>query len=763
MIKKQYEIEREGQIDFFNNYQIPYQDDDSILVDNTDGIYNGVLLEFKLNINNPNSVLKQAIKYLSSIRIKGENIPATILLIDLNNTIVYQYNSIDYINDIQKVYIGSASKNNDDFVAKIPIEKYDYSDSFNSNKLKHLLKDKKTINEMYMPIDIDENCIVGWAERYYRENPKASKGDFLGDDEGKIKIIGEIREPRYFKGLINPYTDKTNEKFKYLMDCLNDRPSKKDLGAFYTPKLYAKKASELVLKAIEQVPNGNDYVIIDRCAGTGNLEEGLIGLKDKNDDEVISHCIVSTYEYYEYKVLQERIGDKVREIIPPTEKDVEYGNGKILNADAMSEEFVNNPIIKQYIDNPKCTIIIFENPPYRDITAKDKIDKKKKSFIYERYKENGTNQAAHRELSNLFIWSAFNYYLRQPTDSCIVFSPVKYFKIEGYLNKKMIDGFLFNRKHFHASKSVISCILWSNEDEKEKKEKWKLKVFDIEKEKLIQENSVEIKKVYNSFKEYNDKRKFENDKESSVFVEYSTGKESIKECKKTAINNTNIIGYLRATSFNMDSLSACLTRTITYDALTQSYGFYLRDDIYINKLPLWVAKQFPQDNWYEKDIFFTTADRKEKYTEDKDFLKSCLIYTCLHNQNKCLSFIGKDGNFYKNELCFDKGTIAFNDLIKYGVTNNDKKQIIENKLLEINNDILKKVKTLENYNQNFTYGIHQIIQEFDTFDEIGKGKSKKKVYHNPELHGNLETLKSLLKKYYKEYITSKMFEYELIK
>lgn len=763
MIKKQYEIEREGQIDFFNNYQIPYQDDDSILVDNTDGIYNGVLLEFKLNINNPNSVLKQAIKYLSFIRIKGENIPATILLIDLNNTIVYQYNSIDYINDIQKVYIGSASKNNDDFVAKIPIEKYDYSDSFNSNKLKHLLKDKKTINEMYMPIDIDENCIVGWAERYYRENPKASKGDFLGDDEGKIKIIGEIREPRYFKGLINPYTDKTNEKFKYLMDCLNDRPSKKDLGAFYTPKLYAKKASELVLKAIEQVPNGNDYVIIDRCAGTGNLEEGLIGLKDKNDDEVISHCIVSTYEYYEYKVLQERIGDKVREIIPPTEKDVEYGNGKILNADAMSEEFVNNPIIKQYIDNPKCTIIIFENPPYRDITAKDKIDKKKKSFIYERYKENGTNQAAHRELSNLFIWSAFNYYLRQPTDSCIVFSPVKYFKIEGYLNKKMIDGFLFNRKHFHASKSVISCILWSNEDEKEKKEKWKLKVFDIEKEKLIQENSVEIKKVYNSFKEYNDKRKFENDKESSVFVEYSTGKESIKECKKTAINNTNIIGYLRATSFNMDSLSACLTRTITYDALTQSYGFYLRDDIYINKLPLWVAKQFPQDNWYEKDVFFTTADRKEKYTEDKDFLKSCLIYTCLHNQNKCLSFIGKDGNFYKNELCFDKGTIAFNDLIKYGVTNNDKKQIIENKLLEINNDILKKVKTLENYNQNFTYGIHQIIQEFDTFDEIGKGKSKKKVYHNPELHGNLETLKSLLKKYYKEYITSKMFEYELIK
>ena len=32
---KKYEIEREGQIDFFKNYGIPYEDDNSILVDNT--------------------------------------------------------------------------------------------------------------------------------------------------------------------------------------------------------------------------------------------------------------------------------------------------------------------------------------------------------------------------------------------------------------------------------------------------------------------------------------------------------------------------------------------------------------------------------------------------------------------------------------------------------------------------------------------------------------------------------------------------------
>ena len=339
-------------------------------MDNTDGVYNGNILEFKLNISNLNKVLFQAIKYLSKMRIKGESVPATILLVDLNATTMYMYKSQDYFDDIHKVYTGAASKGVEGFTAKPYKEKYDYSDMVASAAVKKILKGRKDIDEMYMPVDIDENCIVGWAERYYRENPKAKKGDFIGDETGSaVKITGEIREPKHFKGLINPYKGKTNEKFKYLMDCLNDRLCKKDLGAFYTPEPYARKAAELVQMAVDRVPEGNDYIILDRCAGTGNLEEALIGLTDRNGDDLIEHCVVSTYEYYEYKVLQERIGDKVRDIIPPTEADVVYANGVVANADAMSKEYIENPIIRQYIDDPKCTIILFENPPYQDSSA----------------------------------------------------------------------------------------------------------------------------------------------------------------------------------------------------------------------------------------------------------------------------------------------------------------------------------------------------------------------------------------------------------
>ena len=115
-------------------------------------------------------------------------------------------------------------------------------------------------------------------------------------------------------------------------------------------------------KAIARVPEGNDYVIIDRCAGTGNLESVLT-------DEELTHCILSTYEYYEYKVLCERLADKVRYIIPPVEMDDTYDRGFVKNANALSEEYVKNELIQNYLQNEKCTIILFENPPYAETTS----------------------------------------------------------------------------------------------------------------------------------------------------------------------------------------------------------------------------------------------------------------------------------------------------------------------------------------------------------------------------------------------------------
>ncbi|EIP3426965.1 hypothetical protein LSE82_005903, partial [Salmonella enterica] len=192
--------------------------------------------------------------------------------------------------------------------------------------------------------------------------PTARKEDFLGDDTGKHKKTGEIRKPVVFSDYIIPYKGRSNVKFHYLMDKLNDFLLRKNLGAFYTPPLYAKKALELVRLAISRVPEGNDYIILDRCAGTGNLESYMT-------DEELSHTIVSTVEYYEYKVMQELLGSRVRGIIPPVENADTFNAGLVTGADALSREFINNSLIREYVDNPNVTIILFENPPYTEPQA----------------------------------------------------------------------------------------------------------------------------------------------------------------------------------------------------------------------------------------------------------------------------------------------------------------------------------------------------------------------------------------------------------
>lgn len=186
---------------------------------------------------------------------------------------------------------------------------------------------------------------------------------------------------------------------------------------------YAKKAAELVQMAVKRVPKENDYIILDRCAGTGNLECALIGLKDKNGDDLISHCVVSTYEYYEYKVLQERIGSDVREIIPPTEANVVYENGRVANADAMSEDFINNPIIKQYIDNPKCSVILFENPPYHDESSTTidgrRVGEKSKSYVLKKMKEDELVKGAASKITLSGAALSFICDVKQTVISCL--------------------------------------------------------------------------------------------------------------------------------------------------------------------------------------------------------------------------------------------------------------------------------------------------------------------------------------------------------
>ncbi len=778
-----FQSEKEWQVLFYNNLRV-FDGTIPIIEDNTDWVIRWTLIEFKLSISNINNVLFQTIKYLSRMRNLGKKIPSQILLISLNNEKAYLFKSEDFLKGIETQYIGWASKDNKDFTTAIKPETISYKE-----KLKDIVNILE--NNEFIKVHVDKYNIV-WLSKAYYEIINDSKNieikiekKYNGD---KLKFVSELVEPKYlnifsYASNSEEVYEKSKKEFPWLIDCLNDKFLQKELWAFYTPDAYVQKATELLRLAISQIPAWNDYIILDRCAGTGQLENFL-------SEEELSHCILSTYETWEWNVLYNKFIDKVRLVIPP---EASAENSLVSGWDALSEHFILwekatswNQIImenltdsykncikqlNEYVANTNCNIIIFENPPYRDSIAeniKNNNWKVNNSFVYEELLKWWSDQALHRDISNLFIWSAWQYYLKKENDFLVLFSPIKYWKSLNLVNKKFIDWYWFNRKHFHASDSFISCILWKNIDEH--LGKINLKCYDLENnEPKNVWKKIEIKKVYKRLNEYNDRRTFEND-ENWICCE-SNWLESLKLYKKKPLYNKNIIAYLVAIWWWVEAKHINLTRWVYYTALEQSFGFYLRSDNFINKLPLFCAKLYPQENWYERDVYFTTADRWEDYLQDTNFLKSCLIFTCLSQRNKCLSFVWSDNRFYKNELCFWQNTLSDEKLKAFSLNHTDVN------ILNLWKEILIEAKETKNYKTQFTYWLYQIIQELNTYKYNDKSHTKEEIkklnlwaiekkqvsVEYLELNTKIDDLKRFLKEYYITQIQDKLFEYELLK
>lgn len=758
-----YVLERDGQLDFYRVFLPrvdPKRELDEILSDSNDGVINGNLLEFKLHVADLNAALFQCIKYLSALRVKGKPVPANILIIDLNASTAWLYRSRQYLQEIETLYFGGASKDNRGFIGKDAEKVLHYDLSMDAETLIALLREN-----CFTKIHLDENCIVGWATAFYKAVPTARKEDFLGDDSGKHKTIGEIRKPVHFAEYLYPYTGQTNIKFNYLMDKLNDTLQRKNLGAFYTHTLYAEKSLELVRAAIDRVPAGNDYIILDRCAGTGNLEAGLT-------DEELSRCIVSTVEYYEYKVLQELLGAKVRHIIPPVETAETFNAGLVTGADALSQEYIENPVIRQYVDNPECTVILFENPPYAETTSIEHQRKRagaksstwKQSFVVTEMKKE-VKGTARNDLGNAFIWSAFKYYLRQPTDSYIVYSPVKYWKAQHLIDKKFLGGFAFNRRHFHTNiDACIMCALWGCEEERT--EKINIHGWNINsKNQIVDCGVLPIIRVHSVFSQkYYDKRLFPEDVSGGIIAEFDGTESKRRPTGITPLYNRNIIGYLAVKGNNFDNPDASVhfLRVGEYDG----HGFYVRSDNYLEKLPMFCASRYITYNkaWTERARIMKSADGADRYSADAasgkltQFLLKCLLFTCLEMQNHMRTFTGTDGRFYRNELCLDDTngeTIALRDIKAL------KKGRRELKLLKQWDTVLDWAKKTKHYDPALTYGVYQIFAELDTshIDEA----TGSIVWDHVELHTALAGLKALVRDYYNAEIVPVLFDYEYLK
>ncbi len=287
---------------------------------------------------------------------------------------------------------------------------------------------------------------------------------------------------------------------------------------------------------------------------------------------------------------------------------------------------------------------------------------------------------------------------------------------------------------------------------------------------------VEVKKVKTQLSTLYDIRSFDNDIKNKISCA-PNGYEIEVDDKNSTIYNENIIGYLFTGSFAIDPKNVNLLTRFFY--IKARGGFYLRNDNFVLKLPLFCAKLYPQEKWYEKDVYFTTADGGERYTEDKEFLKKCLIFTCLSQRNHCRTFKGTDGRMYYNELCLLQDTLSDKELEKFELDEEDKKLIEKWKL------VLNEAKRLKQDIEK--YGLYQIEEELtnkkkskkkeqtlkfedddkdyyygSTEQEITEGSEDIK-YDNSNLMNYIKELKVALKEYYANQIQDKLFDYELLK
>jgi hypothetical protein len=119
----------------------------------------------------------------------------------------------------------------------------------------------------------------------------------------------EIRRPTILKDRIIPYEKPDNLEFEVIMDCVNPAFFEKGTGGIFHADRLCEKNARNASPGDRRSTEGMDYVIIDRCAGVGNLEEGL-------PDDILSHCILSTIEPNEYQILRWKYAGKSAVVIP---------------------------------------------------------------------------------------------------------------------------------------------------------------------------------------------------------------------------------------------------------------------------------------------------------------------------------------------------------------------------------------------------------------------------------------------------------------
>lgn len=686
-MKTSYYSEIEGMVDFWDELGIEPNYDL-----NTDGVINGNLVEFKklrsLDGGVPHHI-EQLKRYLRAYNSSAKNIPSKSFLIYLNER---EYIEID--NETWEQKSGQWK---------------------NPKHFKELFKNNNFIKGW-----IDEFSIVAYNNRFCLEKPKATKEDVK--NEFMNPSILPIKPFNWDKQLKEEEHQGSIGWLHFNMNLLGNSLLKKQLGAFFTPDHCVKVSTQYIRNIIKDL-NGKPYLILDRCAGTGNLERYL------NADE-LKHLVVNTYDYTEWTTLKGLYDGRVMLIIPPTH-EYRDSKGLLKNGDALSKEF-NDYLLNFMKDwrknNPNGVVIMIENPPFKADSGylpnsgivKSEVAENK-TYIHKLMESKGIKNTKY--IQNRFIWSAFNLYLEKG-DHYILYSPIKYWKLHHIIDKEIKEAYLTNRGDYNTGDGGLPIIHWVNVDKNNSK-------IEFENTNGVSDENFIINKINNPIQEL-----FNNIPEAT----------------------SEIIAYHSCTS--TDIMFGNINAQWTNYKIKDDYkGFAVDKNNILYHCPIFCAGKFDRAHtiqWFEAEVIMKSADKGLTYFKDKEFLKQCFIFTILNIQNRC-----KSNNDLINKSAFFQNTPC--DKILKALTLNDD----DNKLLKKWKDVLEEARNCDEFNPNWVYNYNQIENDMASLKiESGDYNKKGEPIMRPkyqELFDKVKYLSNELKSYYCKNILPKLYKYELLK
>ena len=525
----------------------------------SDGIVGNTIIECKLNENESGGVKKayQELYYIIPNRLKqkGDKIPYYRIYIELETFLVEVYDCHCILK-----------------------EKFDWYE--NPEKFKRYFEDTKETYEYDL---LDENVdLVEVIQNLYK----------VFNIKQKIDAYKKLQEG--IIGWFKPFDIEKNNVNKIILnnDKMNEKYVQKMQGAFFTPSKYISKSTQYVLNAIKKSKEDgyDDYVIVDRCAGVGNLESQF-------DKSVFSHFILGTINEAETLTANIRFGDLA----------------KCHTIDALSEDGLNfylNEIenYKKTHNVKKLAIIFLENPPYVQLNSNKKggvgntenNNRYIKTYIHQ---EMDKEQKVCEDLDEQFVWSVFKYF---NVYSYIHYGPIKIWKTRHFIDKQIEECYLCNKKFFNAGESAIALIHWKNIDKKYEEIHFKNDIDD----------DFVVKKVYNTIS-----RLYKNDgKESGICV-------------------------IEARNFSFDSPR--LTGSINDNG---KYGSkWISKENLLKVIPLFClcrdsygenGKIIEKDGNIKYDYrvigtLYKTSDKFDEYQQDNIFLQNCLLWCLTTHLNQC--------------------------------------------------------------------------------------------------------------------------------